>query len=1602
MDLNQLASYEIVSEIQRDALTVLYKAIELDSKKQVFLKEFKNKNIFSKENLLRVKKEFKILKKLKNPYILSFLASFEDEERLFIVNEYTAFKSLNQLIKIKEFKSDESAKIINNIALSLDYIHSHGIIYHDLKAENIYVDENLNIKLANLGSSLSLYLQKLDFNNQDQSSFYYMAPEQSGILKREPDHRSDLYSLGILFYRLLTKQFPFKEESSSKLLHDHIAKKAKEPLFFVKNLSPILNKMVLKLISKDPDERYQSAFGLSEDLKIYLGLKDELKKSFYLELGKKDRLKYLNYNPPLVGRQKELNSLLDLVNKTLLKKASLNFITGKRGLGKTKLLFELQKNSTSKKVRFVSVKSTQKGADEAYSPFINAANSLFEALDKMEIEQKNKLEIEIKKLFEEDYYDFISLLPYLSSIFFQSENEGKTNKLKSESISGKLSKFFQLFSMLSAPVIFIFDDAQYWNQSKLDFLIQLYEKSKNSSLAFIVVVENDEPEQQSFLNSLLKEHLKKENINHIHLRELSIQEIEEIILGIFVTVKGDVLKLGTLLHKYTEGNPFLVKENIKLLVEKNVITLSRNKWKIEEVALENFNFSLDLQERILSRLQKVSAKNLEILKYASVLGAEFEFETLRAFLKSNAIEISDEKLLNGILEAKKEKILEENLSKEALTFYRFTKSELLEALEKQFNEDELKNLHKKAAQLLENEGIENNKVKLFQLAEHYLLSKEQELAYDYNIKAAALAKESNLLDVELKYLIKSYNILKTMLKEQRNCEFSEKDQIDLVIKIARSSGYVATDYQKVLPILLESIEVARKLKDRLNEGILYYYVGRIYYLSSNQHEALEYYSKLIPIAEELDLEDYLPIVYCIVGRVNCYLGNFKDGIEYLNKGIELIKDKEGIEYVLSKGALAQGYILTANKEKAYKILEEFKTLRANISKELNAFTFFYEGYVRCHAGELEKALQLSFKAYEESKVLKNPTLEDQSIFLSGRVYLSLKQFEKAFQKISLAISATKKNGHSFGLYNMYLELAKTQVLLDDTEGAEKSLKQAAVYKLKTNDQFAAVWEAQTRAFILLFSKPQKLNKALKVIDSSLVILSQMPALYDAYYYQSIFIKACILWKSGNRKETLILYQQSRDFFKQKGLLRFYKEMEFIKDKVLLDNKSSFKFLAEQRAFSYERQMYSLVKLSEQLAKEYELFKLLPKIIDLAIEVSGAEAGYLFLYQQSVKSSKEHKIELKLYQKEGDSQKAIYSKQILDKTLDTKRAQLIDNAQEQLEGKLSENEGKMKSIMTVPLIVSDALIGAIYLKNDQVKGLFTQESFEFLKLFATEAAIFIENTKLSEKLQEKARIEQELLIAKDIQNSILPPTLNVKGYDLAAFMKSATEVGGDYYDFFLEEAPFFGIFGDVAGHGIKSGLIMMMGEVAFNMLMIDKSIREEPLTKIYQKLNLLLYKNIQSRLAVKSSMALQYSIMYMTCHLFRFDEFGNFEIFGSDHASPFICKAETGEIIPIKSSGFLLGIAKDAVSNFTSIEFKLEKDDLFVLYSDGITEAKNKRREAALPNIEREMFGEQRFFKIIQENRFKKPAEIIEKLEGQLNLWMEEQEDDITISILKKI
>jgi len=301
--------------------------------------------------------------------------------------------------------------------------------------------------------------------------------------------------------------------------------------------------------------------------------------------------------------------------------------------------------------------------------------------------------------------------------------------------------------------------------------------------------------------------------------------------------------------------------------------------------------------------------------------------------------------------------------------------------------------------------------------------------------------------------------------------------------------------------------------------------------------------------------------------------------------------------------------------------------------------------------------------------------------------------------------------------------------------------------------------------------------------------------------------------------------------------------------------------------------------------------------------------------------------------------------------------------------------KIRTLLTVPLICKGELIGVLNLFNKKNDDGFSENDQRLLSIIASQSAQVIENSRLYEQEKQLLKIEKELEMARSIQQKLLPKeSPDIPGFDIAGFSYAAKDVGGDYFDYIkLDDDNWCIALGDVSGKGIPAALLMshlqatMRYQVQGNQKFIDTIF----------KANNFICTNTEGNKFV----TLFGGILDVKKKVFNYVNAG--------HNFPFYLTGN--ELVPLKDGGLVMGMVPDVPYEDNSIQFK--KDELVVIYSDGVTEAHNELED---------MYGDKRLQDVILQNKKKSATEIAlaiykEVKEFERNM---EQDDDITVVVIK--
>ncbi|THB62568.1 MAG: hypothetical protein D6B26_07585, partial [Spirochaetaceae bacterium] len=1094
MEPVKIGPYEIVDTLGEGGMGIVYKAVDRESERIVAIKTLKDSVDPASETFLRFKKEAQLLEELNHPGILKFIEFKEQNGRLYIVTEYLRGSNLKQVIRDNiAIPADQKAQLLMQIARALDYVHSKGIIHRDIKPSNIMVSEDLQkARILDFGVANLMNIQKM-FNTQQEGvvgSFAYMSPEQSGILKRNIDTRSDLYSLGIMFYQFVTGRLPYRASEVGELIHQHIAKNPVPPGEIIDGLSFIVNKIILKLMKKDPDDRYQTAFGLAEDLETYLGLTEEQKENFYLELGKKDRLKNLNYSTQLVGRNKETRRLLEHLNQTILGKGWITAIIGKSAIGKSRLVGELQKFTGSKKAYMVGVVSSERSQNNPYFPFLEVIKRIVELVARLPEIKRNAIYQELQEKLGKEGAILSRVVPQLEPILGAYSSDMKFVRHENEIFFEKVRDFLLVVADPTQPFVISFDDAHFWDHGSVQLLSYLQDYLADSSLYIVISLREEEVNRVEELMKFFREEAQADKLDIIHLHELPSDSIGDLVSEIFGGMTRGLDQLCDRLYESTQGNPLLIIENIKTLVEEGILVQRKDQWQVELSALAEFKFSSSLADKIAGRLDQVHENTKRALRIAAILGKDFSFALLSGIVREYSPDISDEILLDCLAEGIEARLIGEGLSESGEVLYFFVHDRVMETLLETMNEQEIQDIHGIAASQIEDNYSGSDRV--YKLAYHYLMARNDEKACYFNNQAGQTALESYSFKLAVSFFGHALQIMK---KDEQARGAKLQERVELALQVA-GLNFQLGDYLKNIELLEALLKDAEQLEDKTRLANAMYLLAKNYFFTGNQAKGMEFYYKLVPVAEQLNIPELLAIPYCAIGRAHCFMANFQEAIEYIEKGLAILPAEEVLEQVYSLGILAQSYAYVGMKARAFDMLEQLDEMFGSTENEMfQLYIQFYRASVFAMVGNPQTAIEESEKTMELAREQKNLALGMFSQYFVGLGYSFQGKAKSAIYEITKAIKLAEDNNLSMGMFMVYYNLAEACAAIGNIDLAEESLEKGKQLTAMANKEIVEQWELRIRAIAMAMNIKSDAHKAIEYSSAAIAISKKMGDFY---------------------------------------------------------------------------------------------------------------------------------------------------------------------------------------------------------------------------------------------------------------------------------------------------------------------------------------------------------------------------------------------------------------------------------------------------------------------------------------------------------------------------
>ncbi|MGF6604037.1 PAS domain S-box-containing protein [Paraburkholderia sp. GAS448] len=569
-------------------------------------------------------------------------------DRTVLVPEDSGYKPLDGLLDAP-MDSGTFLRLAIGIASSLAKVHQSGLVHKDVKPANILVNpDSGEVRLTGFGlaSRLTRERQRPEPPESIAGTLAYMAPEQTGRMNRSVDSRSDLYAFGVTLYQMLTGSLPFTAVDPMEWVHCHIAREAVPPHERVAHLAPVLSAIVMKLLAKAAEDRYQTAAGVEADLRRCLALWETGRRIGEFPLGERDTPDQLTIPEKLYGRSHEVETLLGAFRRVVERGApELVLVSGYSGIGKSSVVNELHQALVPSRWLFASGKFDQYKRDIPYSTLAQAFQSLIRPLlGKSEAELMGWRDA-LREALGPNAGLAVDLVPEVVHIIGQP---APVPELPPQDAQQRFQlmfrRFIEVFARPEHPLVLFLDDLQWLDEATLDLIEDLLTRSRPQNLMLIGAYRDNEVDSTHLLMHKLNT-IKAAGgkVAEITLAPLAREHLERLMADTLRCKPERVAPLARLVHDKTAGNPFFAIQFISSLTEEGMLTFDHDAacWSWDLDRIHTKGYTDNVVELMVGKLTRLSAETQQDLQLLACMGNSAELALLETVSPRSGDDLHD-------------------------------------------------------------------------------------------------------------------------------------------------------------------------------------------------------------------------------------------------------------------------------------------------------------------------------------------------------------------------------------------------------------------------------------------------------------------------------------------------------------------------------------------------------------------------------------------------------------------------------------------------------------------------------------------------------------------------------------------------------------------------------------------------------------------------------------------------------------------------------------------------------------------------------------------------------------------------------------------------
>ncbi|PPD32831.1 MAG: phytochrome sensor protein [Methylomonas sp.] len=574
------------------------------------------------------------LKVLHDPRVCTPLALESSEDHHFIVQPWFDGQTLKHWARLQpSVNLNDFFVLACGLADTLQTIHDAGITHGGIKPNNILIKpDSLSLRLTDFITPLDIrdvshFIYDPEFV---RNTLAYTSPEQTGRINYRVDFSTDLYSLGIVFYELLSGQLPFFSPDPLELIHSHLAEESPTVDRINPKIPTTLAGIVAKLIMKQPEKRYQSASGLLADL---LRCQEEFTQTTSISpfiLCQHDRSRRVIFISKLVGRQPETALIHQDYNQVMQGRFRSIFISGWSGIGKTRLIQELQKPLVKNRGYFTSGKFDQYQKNIPYSSLIQALRNLIRTFLTESNDQVAHWRNLILEAVENNGGVIIDVVPELEFIIGRQPEPTSLPPVESRHRFNNLfGRFLACLASENNPLVVFIDDLQWCDSATFDFLQSLFAAhDEHPFLFFIGAYRHNEVDTAHPLAKLIRSVQESGGpLSEIRLEALSKPDCHAMVAYILDAELTTTDHLADFISTLTEGNPLFVSESLAWLYNEGLLSTDANlHWTWDMQRIRDTQMPASVVELFNTKVRKLPVDTLHILNHCACMGNRFSIE----------------------------------------------------------------------------------------------------------------------------------------------------------------------------------------------------------------------------------------------------------------------------------------------------------------------------------------------------------------------------------------------------------------------------------------------------------------------------------------------------------------------------------------------------------------------------------------------------------------------------------------------------------------------------------------------------------------------------------------------------------------------------------------------------------------------------------------------------------------------------------------------------------------------------------------------------------------------------------------------------------------